>query len=104
MIFSGIEKLFFLLGFLSAFIIVGLYFWNKSFQFRWYEWTLLILGFFLSVFTLAWSVSSILEGEPRAGSMGMVFFGIPGLLILAVARRLVMSRKHSFKSYTLKKD
>ena len=92
MIFNGIEKLFFLLGFITALVIVGLYVWNKAHQFKWFDWTLLILGFFLVIFTIAWSGSSILEGEPRAGSMGMVFFGIPGLLILTVARRLIVKR------------
>ena len=97
MIFSGIEKLFFVQGFLTACIIAGLYFWNKMFQFRWYEWILVVLGFLLAIFTLGWVGSSMLEGEPRAGSMGLVFFGVPGLLILAVARRIIMGRKRSLR-------
>ena len=92
MIFSGSEKLFFLLGFMTAFIIVGLYVWNRAYRFKWNDWTLLILGFFLLVFSIAWSVSSVLEGEPRAASMGLVFFGVPGLLILTVARRFLVKR------------
>jgi hypothetical protein len=92
MIFSATEKLFFLLGFMSALIIVGMYVWNKTYKFKWNDWTLLILGFFLIVFSVAWSVSSVIEGEPRSASMGLVFFGVPGLLILTVARRFIVKR------------
>lgn len=90
--FNGSEKLFFLLGFLTALICVGLYYWNKIYRFKWSDWTLSIFGFFLFMFAIAWSVSSIQEGEPRAASMGMVFFAIPGLLMLTLARKLVLKR------------
>jgi biotin transporter BioY len=92
MIFSGSETLFFLLGFLTAMIIIGLYTWNKTYRFKWSDWTLLLLGFILEIFALAWSVSSVLEGEPRAASMGLVFFAIPGLIILTLSRRLILKR------------
>lgn len=90
--FSGSEKLFFLLGFMTALIIVGLYTWNKVYHFKWNDWVLTILGFLLIVFAIAWSVSSIQEGEPRAASMGMVFFAIPGLIVLTLARRMILKR------------
>ena len=79
MIFSGIETL----------IAVGLYTWNKQTGFNWKAWILLILGAFLMVFSIAWSVSSVLEGEPRAASMGLVVFGVPGLILVALGRNVV---------------
>ena len=92
MIFSGSEKLFFLIGFATALVFVGMYLWNKTYKFKWSDWTLLVLGFLLIIFAVAWSVSSVIEGEPRAASMGMVFFAIPGLIILTLARRMVIKR------------
>jgi multisubunit Na+/H+ antiporter MnhC subunit len=42
----------------------------------------LATGLFLLLFTIAWVVGSVLEGVPRAASMGLVFFAMPGIVIL----------------------
>jgi len=42
---------------------------------------------------LAWSVSSVLEGVPRAASMGLIFFGIPAVILLLLGRRMVLKVK-----------
>ena len=89
-IFSGIELLFYSLGAITTLIIVGLVVLNKQYQLDWKSWTGLISGAFLVVFAYGWAVSSVMEGEPRAASMGMVFFGIPGLMLLLLARRWVV--------------
>jgi len=89
MLFSGIEILFYMLGVISTLIAVGIYVWNMKSRFNWTAWILLILGSFLMVFSIAWSVSSVLEGEPRAASMGLVVFGIPGLILIALGRNVV---------------
>ena len=89
-IFTGIEFLFFMLGVATALSIVGLVMLNKTYLLNWKSWLTLILGALLLIFAVAWSVSSVLEGEPRAASMGMVFFGIPGLIILLLSRRFVV--------------
>jgi hypothetical protein len=39
-------------------------------------------GAFLLLFTIAWTVGSVLEGVPRAASMGIIFFAMPGIVIL----------------------
>jgi len=91
-IFSGIEVLFFLLGVLSTLAVIGMISLNKKYNFDWKAWTTAILGSFLVIFSIAWSVSSVLEGEPRAASMGLVVFGLLGLIILALARRLIVSK------------
>ena len=89
-IFTGIEFLFFMLGVVSTLSVMGLVVLQKKYQLDWKSWTTLILGILLLVFAIAWSISSVLEGEPRAASMGMVFFGIPGLIILLLGRRFVV--------------
>jgi len=93
MIFSGIEMLFFTLGVISTLSLIAMVKWNKIYKFDWKAWFLLGLGFFLMIFCLAWSVSSVLEGEPRAASMGMVVFGLPSLVLLALARRVVLKKQ-----------
>ena len=53
----------------------------------------LIIGLFLILFTVAWSVGSVLEGVPRAASMGIVFFAMPGIVLLTfIAKRFLTSR------------
>ena len=78
-IFTGVEVLFFVLGVISTLLVLGFVLLNKQYQLDWKSWTVMVFGALLLVFSIAWSVSSVLEGEPRAASMGMVFFGIPGL-------------------------
>lgn len=89
-IFTGIEILFFVLGVISTLAVLGIVMLNNTYQMDWKSWSTTILGALLFVFAVAWSMSSILEGEPRAASMGMVVFGIPGLIILLLARRFVV--------------
>lgn len=93
MIFSGIEMLFFTLGVISTLSLIAMVKWNKIYKFDWKAWSLLGLGLFLMIFCMAWSVSSVLEGEPRAASMGMVVFGLPSLVLLALARRVVLKKQ-----------
>ena len=53
----------------------------------------LITSLFLILFTVAWSVGSVLEGVPRAASMGIVFFAMPGIILLTfTAKRFLTSR------------
>ena len=92
MIFSGIELLFFLLGFLSCLIIVGVIHLNRRTRLDWKTWMSVGLGAFLLLFCIAWSVSSVLEGEPRAASMGIVVFGLPALIFLTLGMRLAFKK------------
>jgi hypothetical protein len=52
----------------------------------------LATGMFLILFCAAWSVGAMLEGVPRAASMGVVLFGLPGIALVTVAGRAVVSR------------
>lgn len=88
-IFTGIEILFFVLGALSVLMIGGLVLLKRRFGFDWKGAVLGGLGVFLILFTIAWSVSSILEGEPQAANMGILVFGAPVLVIFGIMRRLI---------------
>lgn len=91
--FSGELILFFCLGILAMLFAAGLIKFNKVYNFNWLSWLTSVLGIFLVIFAIAWSVSSALEGEPRAASMGIVFFGIPALVLLILARRIILKNK-----------
>jgi len=93
MVFTGIEILFYLLGVLSTLFIGGLIKYNKVFKFSALSWALLGLGGFLLIFCIAWSVSSVLEGVPRASSMGLVTFGIPSVILLLFGRKVALKKK-----------
>jgi hypothetical protein len=89
-IFTGIEILFFSLGFLTATVVVICYKLHEIYKMKWLSWTLLLTGISTIMFGIAWSASSVLEGVPRSGSMGMLFFGGGGLVFLAIARRFIL--------------
>lgn len=70
---------------LSAFLAAEL---HKRFDLDWRGWGGLALGELLVLFSIAWSVAAVAEGEPRAASMGVMVFGAPGVALLAVTTRL----------------
>jgi hypothetical protein len=80
------------LGFLTtaSFIL----FWRLSRQYRlnWMAWSLLCSGTVLVLFAIAWYVGAVLEGVPRAGSMGMLLFGLPGIICLTLGMRYVTTK------------
>ncbi len=82
----------FLIGLLSA--VSGMILWNMSKRYRlnWIAWSGLLAGVFLILFTIAWCAGSVLEGVPRAASMGLLFFGLPGIIILTFTIRYVDTR------------
>lgn len=49
------------------------------------SWSGIILGGLLFFFSLAWCITSIIEGEHQAAIMGVVFFGVPSLIILGLS-------------------
>jgi hypothetical protein len=89
-VFSGIEILFFLLGALTILSINALLYYKKRYTFKWYSTALACCGIFLGLFTIAWAVSSIIEGEPRSAGMGLLIFGVSTLICFAVTRQLAL--------------
>jgi vacuolar-type H+-ATPase subunit I/STV1 len=85
----------FFLGALSCAIVYGLYELSRKQPLKWLDWTALILGAVLILFAIAWSVGAVLEGVPRAGSMGMLLFGLPGIVITTLSLRFIVARKEN---------
>ena len=83
---------------LSVGILAGLSAWilyelKKRFYIDMIAWIGLISGIFLILFGIAWSVSSILEGVPRSGSMGAILFDGLGLITLVLTWRFNLQHK-----------
>ena len=51
----------------------------------------LAAGIALILFCIAWGMGSVLEGVPRAASMGVVFVGFPGVILLTLIGRKVLA-------------
>lgn len=89
-IFSGIEVLFFILGAMTVLFVQAIIYLRKRYPFQWYSTTLAAIGAFLILFTVAWSVSSVLEGETRSAGIGILMFGVMAFICFGVTRQLVV--------------
>jgi hypothetical protein len=90
MIFNGIEIMFYLLGICTALGAYMMIRQAKKYKLLWFSWLLGIAAIFTSLFTIAWSWSSILEKEPQAAGMGLLVFGIPALILVFFTRKVVL--------------
>ncbi len=79
----------FALGFLT--VISGYLIMIYRKRYRWNNFILMgILSGLGSVFfSVAWAVGAALEGVPRASGMGLLVFGLGGIIILSVTFRFV---------------
>ena len=92
-IFTGIEVLFFFLGVLTTLSVLGILYLKIKTAADTQTLLLSTLGLLLLVFTVAWSVSSVLEQEHQAANMGLLFFGLPAVLFMGMAwKRLSATR------------
>jgi len=55
-------------------------------------WSGLVCGIVLILFSIAWGVGAVLEGVPRAGSMGILLFGLPGIILFTTTLRYSTQR------------
>lgn len=92
-IFTGTEILFFTLGALTVLLTGGLVCLKRQQNLNWKAMALAGIGEFLILFCIAWSVSSILEGEPQAANMGVLVFGSPVLVIVGILNRMMKKNR-----------
>ena len=89
--------LWFFLGTSVVLFIWGFRKWTVKNQIKlsWLSTFGIITAFILGFFTIAWSVSSIIEGEIRAAIMGLLFFGISSLVLFRLTwRKIVKHIQH----------
>jgi hypothetical protein len=83
----------YILGILTGAVAYFLYLTSKKITLNWLSWSGLIAGSSLILFSIAWAVGSVLEGVPRAASMGILLFGLSGVVILTLTARIIAARK-----------
>jgi len=81
------DFIWYILGALTSLSTYFLYEASTRYRFDWISWAGFVLGIFLVFFTIAWCAGSILEGVPRAASMGLLFFGFGGIVVLTFTAR-----------------
>ena len=82
----------FILGFLSTGSVIFYRELSKRYHLNWILLCSYGTGVVLILFSIAWSVGAVLEGVPRAGSMGMMLFGLPGIVVLTWTLRNIFNR------------
>ena len=87
----------YILGVLTGAVAYALYLISKKTALNWLSWSGLIAGSALILFSIAWAVGSVLEGVPRAASMGILLFGLSGVIILTLTARMIASQKDKAK-------
>ena len=89
---TGLMFMFYILGILTALGFMLLFRINKKFSISWRTWIAGGTAILLAVFAAAWFFSSLFEGENQAAGLGLVFFGIPSIILMFVTRRLVLKK------------
>ena len=84
---------FYIVGVLAAGSVWWLVRLSQRHQTNWITLTGLAIGIAMILFCIAWSVGSVLEGVPRAAAMGVVCFGFPGIVLLTIASRLIVTKQ-----------
>lgn len=75
--------------------LLALAFWlhNQKVKVKWYEWLIGCLGLLLLLFTIQNFTASFAEHEPHAAWTFLWLFGIPAVLMLALACLLPWLRR-----------
>ena len=79
----------YILGVLTGAVAYALYLIARKIPLNWLMWSGLIAGSVLILFSIAWAVGSVLEGVPRAASMGILLFGLSGVVILTLTGKML---------------
>jgi len=79
----------YVLGALAAGSAYALWEYSKKNPLNLISWSGMILGIVLVLFSIAWAVGAVLEGVPRAASMGLLLFGLGGIVVLTATGRYI---------------
>jgi hypothetical protein len=85
----------YVLGVLAGGSAWFLYQYSRKQPLNWIGGAGLVTGIVLILFSIAWGVGAVLEGVPRAGSMGLLMFGLSGIIILTVTSKYLKKKHHS---------
>ncbi len=82
----------YILGLFTTASVIFIVKLSKKYVLNWIAYSGYGMGVFLILFSIAWAVGAVLEGVPRAGSMGMLLFGLPGIISLTLTLRYITEK------------
>ena len=87
----------FAIAFVLGASLVALIVWlrSSSVEVKWYEWLIGIIGLLLLIFTIQNFAGSLAEFNSTAAWLFLPIVGLPALILLAVAWRLVARRQRA---------
>ncbi len=88
--------LWFILGACLIFIILILKNWisKNKIKLSWLSWVGIVISTILAFFTIAWSVTSIIEGENQAAGMGLLIFGGLTFIVIGLTQKKIKRDIH----------
>jgi len=90
------EFIWLLIGIIGVGSLWGIMAWSRKKQakFSWFSWIGILLTLALSLFTIAWCLSSMWEKEVQAAGVGLLIFGTLSLVSMGLTRRAI---QHSLR-------
>jgi hypothetical protein len=87
----------FIVGIIVGIAVLAVLAWlrSKNIALKWYEWLIGILGLLALAFTVQNFFASFIELEPDAAWMFLLLTGLPAIILLVVAWRLIARRTDS---------
>ena len=87
----------YILGALTGVMAYTFYELSRKYPLNWLTWSGLGSGGILILFSIAWAVGAVLEGVPRSASMAMLLFGLPGIVLLTLTSKFIVSKKEKIQ-------
>jgi len=92
----------YLIGLVLGLSAYALFKQNARHRLGWLSVSLSGVGLGLILFASAWGVACVLEGVPRAASMGLLLFGLPGIGLTTYGARLIGKTKEAQQANSTK--
>ena len=77
----------FLMGVIFTLAVQAFAYLSIKVKLPWYAWAIKITGAVMILFGIGWSGASFFEGIAQSGSMGLVFFCLPGVILIILSWR-----------------
>ncbi len=87
----------FILALVLGAVLLALVLWlrGRDIKVTWYEWLIGAVGLVLLLFSIQNLVASFAEAEEGAAWMFLLVFGLPALILMAIAWQLIARRQRS---------
>jgi hypothetical protein len=81
----------FFMGVLFTVSVFALAWLSVIVKLQWYIWSGMITGVLLILFGIGWAGASFLEGISQSGSMALIFFCSPGIVMIILLWRFMIA-------------